>query len=262
MFRACSIVDSTTWSGTPKPAPGKPSPPTSSPSCATPTFQWIWSSGRAGGAISSEVNRPCRGNCSSQAHAGRGGIGLAVLRGVPPARRSVSPTKGHHSAALGPLGSLAPHPLGANACGGVVDLAPHEGASHMATDQAIIDAIRQAFAAETRPEHFTDDTHCCECAEHDALLASRDLDSLRVEDVNNAGWDPICFVTAASFRYYLPALVRLALDSATAEDWYCRTSSSTSSATARRITGSSVVRQGSDGRSWPCSGMWSRRALS
>ena len=90
----------------------------------------------------------------------------------------------------------------------------------MATDQAIIDAVRQAFAAETRPEHFTDDTHCCECAEHDALLASRDLDSLRVEDVNNAGWDPICFVTAAGFRYYLPALVRLALESATAEDWY------------------------------------------
>jgi hypothetical protein len=60
----------------------------------------------------------------------------------------------------------------------------------------------------------------CECAEHDALLASRDLDSLRVEDVHNAGWDPICFVTAASFRYYLPALRRLAFESAITEDWY------------------------------------------
>ena len=90
----------------------------------------------------------------------------------------------------------------------------------MATDQEMIDTVRHAFAAEPRPEHFTDHAHCCECAEHDALLGSRDLDSLRVEDVNNAGWDPICFVTAAGFRYYLPALVRLAFDSATTEDWY------------------------------------------
>jgi hypothetical protein len=90
----------------------------------------------------------------------------------------------------------------------------------MATDQEMIDAVRHTFAAEPRPKHFTDHTHCCECAQHDAVLASRDVDSLRVEDINNAGWDPICFVTAAGFRYYLPALVRLALVSATAEDWY------------------------------------------
>ena len=90
----------------------------------------------------------------------------------------------------------------------------------MATDQNIIDTVRQAFAAEPRPEHFTNHKHCCECAEHDALLASRDADRLRLEDVNNAGWDPICFVTAAGFRYYLPALVRLVFESATSEDWY------------------------------------------
>ncbi len=91
----------------------------------------------------------------------------------------------------------------------------------MATDQEIIDAVRQAFAAEPRPEHFTDDTHCCECTEHDAVLASRDLDSLRVEDVNNAGWDPIGFVTAAGFRYYLPALVQLALERGGSEGGGC-----------------------------------------
>jgi hypothetical protein len=81
----------------------------------------------------------------------------------------------------------------------------------MATDQEVIDAVRRAFVAEPRPEHFTDHRHWCECAEHGALLASRDLDSLHLEDVNNAGWDPICFVTAAGFRYYLPALVGLNL---------------------------------------------------
>jgi hypothetical protein len=90
----------------------------------------------------------------------------------------------------------------------------------MATDQRLIDAVRHAFGAEPRPEHFTNYRHCCECVEHDALLASRDLDSLRLEDVNNAGWDPICFATAEAFRYYLPALVRLVFESATTEDWY------------------------------------------
>jgi hypothetical protein len=90
----------------------------------------------------------------------------------------------------------------------------------MATDQKMNEADRNAFPAKPRPEHFTHASHCCECAEHDALLASHDLDSLRVEDVNNAGWDSICFVTTAGFRYYPPALVRLALASATTEDWY------------------------------------------
>lgn len=72
----------------------------------------------------------------------------------------------------------------------------------MATAQEIIEAVRHAFSAELRPEHFTNYTHCCECAEHHALLASRDLQSLHLEDVNNAGWDPICFATAEGFRYY------------------------------------------------------------
>jgi len=63
-----------------------------------------------------------------------------------------------------------------------------------------------------RPEHFTDRTHCCECADHDDLLRSRDLESLVVADVGNAGWDPICFVTDLAFFYYFPALARLALD--------------------------------------------------
>ena len=54
----------------------------------------------------------------------------------------------------------------------------------------------KAFLAEPLPDHFTDYTHCCECAEHDELLRARDRETLALEDVGNAGWDPICFVTA------------------------------------------------------------------
>lgn len=89
------------------------------------------------------------------------------------------------------------------------------------TDREVLSDLGAAFAACERPEHFTDFQHCCECAEHDELLRSRDLQSLRVEDVGNPGWDPLCFTSAEGLLYYLPALGRLALDEATeAFDWY------------------------------------------
>jgi hypothetical protein len=33
-----------------------------------------------------------------------------------------------------------------------------------------------------------------------------------VEDIGNAGWDPICFATNEGFLHYFPALARIALD--------------------------------------------------
>ncbi len=80
------------------------------------------------------------------------------------------------------------------------------------TDAETLTQVREAFASAERPVRFTDRDHCCECAEHDDLLRSRDLDSLTVEDVGNPGWDPLCFATDEAFLYYFPALARLALD--------------------------------------------------
>jgi len=91
----------------------------------------------------------------------------------------------------------------------------------MPSDALILETVEQAFAECPRPEHFTDYTHCEECAEHDDLLRSRDVRTLLVEDVGNPGSDPICFVTAQAFAYYLPALVRLALAEPTVSyGWY------------------------------------------
>ncbi|MEX1254953.1 MAG: DUF6714 family protein [Dehalococcoidia bacterium] len=81
----------------------------------------------------------------------------------------------------------------------------------MATDTEILDSIAAAFAGCPRPEHFTDRVHCCECAEHDATLLSRDVETLDHDDVGSPGWDPVCFITPEGFAYYLPALARLAL---------------------------------------------------
>src|SRR5262249_34959869 len=59
--------------------------------------------------------------------------------------------------------------------------------------------------------------HCEECAEHDRLLCTRDRTTLRIEDVGNPGWDPLCFTSPEGIAYYMPALARLALAKPTHE---------------------------------------------
>ena len=86
------------------------------------------------------------------------------------------------------------------------------------TDAEILTVIDATFGSYQRPEHFTDFTHCSECAEHDALLRSRSRGELRTADVSNPGWNPICFVSNEAFAYLVPDLVRLALQP-TKSDW-------------------------------------------
>jgi hypothetical protein len=89
------------------------------------------------------------------------------------------------------------------------------------TDAEVLSMLSAEFGQCKRPEHFTNFKHCCECAEHDELLRSRDRDTLRIADVGNAGWDPLCFTSAEGLLYYLPALARIALDGPTEKaDWY------------------------------------------
>lgn len=76
--------------------------------------------------------------------------------------------------------------------------------------------VADAFADVPRPVHFTDPTHCSECADHNSVLCSKSVETLAIEDVGNPGWDPICFLSPEGFRYYFPALVRLALN----EEYY------------------------------------------
>ena len=91
----------------------------------------------------------------------------------------------------------------------------------MKTDAEILAQIDAAFGIVERPEHFTDYRHCCECAEHDELLRSRDRETLRIADVGNPGWDPLCFAFPQGIAYYFPALARLALSSPIcACEWY------------------------------------------
>lgn len=63
-----------------------------------------------------------------------------------------------------------------------------------------------------KPTHFGDPKHCCECAEHDQTLLAFDVDSIGLAQLGNPGWDPLCFSSAEGLRYYMPALIRLTLD--------------------------------------------------
>ncbi len=73
-------------------------------------------------------------------------------------------------------------------------------------------AVQAAFLNVPRPEIFIRETcQCCECREHNDTLASNTPDKITLNELGNAGWDPICFANDAAFLYYLPAMMRLSL---------------------------------------------------
>lgn len=82
----------------------------------------------------------------------------------------------------------------------------------MSTDALIIAEVMKAFGPVERPEHFTNHLHCEECAEHDDVLRLHDRESLKIDDVSNPGWDPISFCSPQGKAYYMPTLVRFALE--------------------------------------------------
>ena len=91
----------------------------------------------------------------------------------------------------------------------------------MSTDAEVLAQIDAAFGSVPKPEHFTDHTHCEECAEHDETLRSHDRESLEVRHVGNPGWDPLAFSSPQGIAYYIPTLARFALSPPTYDfGWY------------------------------------------
>lgn len=88
-------------------------------------------------------------------------------------------------------------------------------------DLAVLAGLETAFAGVPRPMHFTDFSHCPECAEHDERLQASDGRTLGREFVAYPACDPFCVALPASFAYFLPALARLALAAPHADHgWY------------------------------------------
>jgi hypothetical protein len=84
-------------------------------------------------------------------------------------------------------------------------------ASHDTSPTNALGDIDRMFGSSPRPDQFTNDpTHCPECAEHEETLRSCTRETIGLEKLGQPGWDPICMASEAAFRYYLPALARLA----------------------------------------------------
>ena len=71
--------------------------------------------------------------------------------------------------------------------------------------------IQEYYRGVPKPERFGNPDHCDECTEHNETLLAHDVETISLVELGNPGWDPICFIDAIDqFRYYLPALARLA----------------------------------------------------
>ncbi len=81
------------------------------------------------------------------------------------------------------------------------------------TGEQAVAAVREAFRDAPRPEVFIRGTCACdECLEHNQVLASHTPDTITMEELGHPSWDPMCAAGAPAFAYYLPAMIRLALE--------------------------------------------------
>ncbi len=88
--------------------------------------------------------------------------------------------------------------------------------------ETIMDWVNRAkkiFYCE-KPQHFTNYRHCEECQEHDETLIGSSIDSISLEELGNPGWDPICFCGDEGKKYYMPAFIRLSLETMDSNDFY------------------------------------------
>ena len=74
--------------------------------------------------------------------------------------------------------------------------------------------------ATNKPAHFTDYLHCDECKEHDQTLLGSSIENISLNELGNPGWDPISFSNDDGKRYFMPALIRLSLETINAELYF------------------------------------------
>jgi hypothetical protein len=78
----------------------------------------------------------------------------------------------------------------------------------------VLEDLYREFAVIERPEQFTNFEHCEECFEHNETMKSAGLETLTASHLGTAGWNPISFLTAQGFAYFMPRLMELLLQEA------------------------------------------------
>jgi hypothetical protein len=80
------------------------------------------------------------------------------------------------------------------------------------TKQEVLTKIDEVFGNLPRPAQFIrDPEHCDECEEHEETLTKVNPETISLKEVGSPSWDPMSFASDASYQYFLPGLVRLAL---------------------------------------------------
>lgn len=91
----------------------------------------------------------------------------------------------------------------------------------MMTKQSVLEEIDAVFGPVIRPKKFTVEDGDPECMDHDALLKSRTRETLSIDDVGNAGYDPLCECLPEGIAYFFPTLARFALSNpVNSFSWY------------------------------------------
>ena len=73
---------------------------------------------------------------------------------------------------------------------------------------ALAEEVDAAFEKVTKPDHFTNFSHCDECFTHDETLRKSNRETISRAQLGRSGWSPVGFCSAAGLMYYFPALVR------------------------------------------------------
>jgi hypothetical protein len=63
-----------------------------------------------------------------------------------------------------------------------------------------------------KPIHFANYRHCSECSAHDQTLVASDVEDIGLDQLGHPSADPLCFSSIEGILYYMPALIRLTLD--------------------------------------------------
>ena len=82
----------------------------------------------------------------------------------------------------------------------------------MRSDSEALADVDAVFGPVPRPPKFTDHPYCSECEDHDETLQAHTRESLTANEIGSPAWCPITMITPDAFRYWMPALARLALE--------------------------------------------------
>ncbi len=73
--------------------------------------------------------------------------------------------------------------------------------------------IARQFGTTPRPPQFIRGScRCEECMEHEAQMQRFPPQRLPLDQLDNPGWDPICFASNHAYAYLMPGLVQLVLE--------------------------------------------------